>query len=263
MKQAKSIQHHLSTLFILILLFSMGCEGADSKNITIACASNVQFAMEEICSEFEKEHGLSTSLIIASSGKLTAQILEGAPYDIFISADMKFPNEVYKQGFALQKPQLYAYGQLAIVSTKPMIKADLHNLENSQIKHIAIANPKIAPYGIAAEQALRYYGYYEKLKDKLVFGESISQTNQFVSTGAAEIGFTSYSSVKAFKSKDISYFLAFEEGSYTAIEQGVVQIMQKKKDPTEAKMFYLFLFSEKAKEIFKNYGYKLPKSSLI
>jgi molybdate transport system substrate-binding protein len=263
MKFALTIHHYFASITALLLIFSLGCGRTDSKNISIACASNVQFAMEEICREFEKEHDLSTSLIIASSGKLTAQIIEGAPYDIFVSADMKFPNEVFKQGFAFAEPQLYAYGQLALVSTKSAMKADLHNLENPKINHIAIANPKIAPYGIAAEQVLRHYGYYEKIKDKLVFGESISQTNQFISTGAAEIGFTSYSSVKAFKNKDITYFSTFEEGSYSAIEQGVVQIKHSKKDPREAKMFYLFLFSEKAKEIFKNYGYKIPNGGLL
>jgi len=255
MKLGNAFHHYMALIALLLLIFSSGCEDAQPKNITIACASNVQFAMEEICTEFQKEYSISTSMIVTSSGKLTAQIIEGAPYDIFISADMKFPLEVFKKGFALAKPKRYAYGQLALVSVKQNISANLHDLDDPRIKHIAIANPKTAPYGKAAEEVLMYYGYYEKLKDKLVYGESISQTNQFISTGAAEIGFTSYSSIPAFKNKDITFFSEFEEGSYSDIEQGIVQIKQANKDPKEAEQFYLFLFSDKAKEILKEYGY--------
>ena len=262
MKIRLAIHQYIASLAAFLLIFSPGCESAHSKNITIACASNVQFAMEEICSEFEKEYGISTSMIVTSSGKLTAQIIEGAPYDIFISADMKFPYEVFKKGFAVAEPQRYAYGQLALVSVKPNLSANLHDLDDPRIKHIAVANPKIAPYGKAAEEVLRYYGIYEKFKDKLVYGESISQTNQFISTGAAEIGFTSYSSIPAFRNKDITFFSEFEEGSYSDIEQGIVQIKQANKDPKEAEQFYLFLFSDKAKEILKEYGYIIPKSEV-
>lgn len=247
-----------TSVLCLALLILLSCSRRESTSITIACASNAQYAIEELCKEFESESGLKTILVIGSSGKLTAQIKEGAPYDVFISADMKYPDEIYKNGQGLIAPQVYAYGKLALISIDPKIIADIGLLESNSIQHIAVANAKTAPYGIAAERVLRHYGLYEKVKHKLVYGESISQTNQFISTGAAELGFTSVSSIQAFDQVALSSYTNFDDNSYPLIEQGAILIKNSNRKQELAKKFYLFLFSKKAEEILLKYGYELP-----
>lgn len=242
----------------LILIVQSSCTPKSEKTVVIACASNVQFAMEELCKEFEKENSIKTSIIVASSGKLTAQIIEGAPYDIFVSADLKFPNKVYSEGKGFRKPEIYAYGQLMLISINPAISVDLNFINNEKIKHIAVANPKTAPYGRAAESVLHYYNLYEGLEKKLVYGESVSQTNQFISTGAAEIGFTSYSSLSAFPKPN--NYLLIDPDVHSPIEQGAILIKNTAKNDLDAEKFYLFLFSQKAREILIKYGYQLPNN---
>jgi molybdate transport system substrate-binding protein len=248
----------LLNLILAVFLFLNACESNTEKKVVIACAANVQFAMDELTQEFERETGIQSSIVVASSGKLTAQIREGAPFDVFVSADMKFPEEVYNSGKGIEPPKIYAYGELVLLSLDSNIKAELASLTNPNVKHISVANPKTAPYGRAAEEVLIRYGLLEKIKSKLVFGESVSQTNQFISTGAAELGFTSKSSIKAFHNPNAGYFSAFEEGSYNAIEQGVILIKNPERNLEDAKKFYLFLFSEKSREILINNGYHLP-----
>lgn len=246
------------SLVLASVLFLHSCESATNDKLVIACAANVQFAMDELTSAFEEESGIQSSIVVASSGKLTAQIKEGAPFDVFVSADMKFPEEVFKAGKGVEAPQIYAYGELILISLNPKIKADLSMLSNFDVKHIAVANPKTAPYGRAAEEVLKKYGLLEKVRPKLVFGESVAQTNQFISTRAAELGFTSKSSLLAFNNPDASYFSDFEEGSYKAIEQGAIVIKNPDRNQEAAEKFYLFLFSEKAREILQENGYSVP-----
>ena len=251
----KSSVYHL----IIVLLLSIGsCTDTKSDGITIATAANVQFAMKELAASFEKESGIATSIIIGSSGKLTAQIKEGAPFDIFVSADMKFPNELYKSGKGVEAPRIYAHGSLILLSLRKDIKPSFSILHSDKIDHIAIANSKTAPYGRAAEQMLKYYGEYESLSGKLVFGESISQTNQFIHSGAAEIAFTARSSFIAFTAFEDKSYLAIESESYDPIEQGVILLKRRNQNHVNARKFYLFLFSEKARDILKKNGYEIP-----
>src|SRR5438552_5126238 len=141
----------------LIILSCMMLFGAITsfaqKRLTVAAAANVQFVMDELKKDFEKFSGTQVNVILNSSGKLTAQIKEGAPYDIFVSADMKYPQELYKSGFAVDSPKVYANGVLVLWTTLTDIKplADLKILTSVAIKKIAIANPQTAPYGAAAE----------------------------------------------------------------------------------------------------------------
>jgi molybdate transport system substrate-binding protein len=133
---------------------------------------------------------------VSSSGKLTAQIRSGAPFEVFLSADTKYPDELHKAGFAAQAPKVYAYGSLVLWSReKRDLPQNLRFLTGPQIARIAVANPKLAPYGEAAVQALTYYKLYPKVEKKLVFGESIAQVNQYVLSGAAPVGFTAKSVV--------------------------------------------------------------------
>lgn len=228
------------------------------KRITVAAAANVQFVLQEIKKGFEKETGISVNIILNSSGKLTAQIKEGAPYDVFVSADMKYPQELYSSGFATAAPKVYANGVLVLWTMRKDIKpsADLKLLITDIIKKIAIANPQTAPYGTAAEEAMKYSKVYEQVKDKLVFGESISQTNQYILSQSADIGFTAKSIVLSNEMKGKGVWVDIDSRSYTPIEQGAVILKHGDETNKEASQkFYSYLYSAKAKNVFKKYGY--------
>ncbi len=245
----------LFTTFFLLLFTS--CEQKDKTKLTIATAANMQFAMHELTKEFTKETGVVCESITSSSGKLTAQIKEGAPYDVFVSADMKFPNKLFQTGFTTQKPKIYAYGKLVIWTMNSQLKPDFESFKIKHIKHIAMPNPKTAPYGTAAEEVLKKKNLYDKIQTKLVFGESVAQTNQFIVSYAAEIGFTAKSVVLAKNMKDKGNWKEVDENLYTPIAQGVVVLKNRNIHKNEALQFQYFLFSVKGKEILNKFGYSV------
>ena len=229
------------TIFILsITLFA--------KTINIAVAANVSYAVDDLKKEFNKLYpNTKVNVILGSSGKLTAQISNGAPYQLFISADMNYPKALYKNGYAITKPIVYAKGSLALFSTKKLdLNKGLDLLKNDNINKIAIANPKTAPYGKATVEALKKAGIYNDIKKKLVFGESISQTFAYISI-AADIGIVATSSLI----KKELHWSEIDPALYTPIKQGIVIL----KDDLDVKKFYDFILSKNAKEIFKRYGY--------
>ncbi|UII31479.1 molybdate ABC transporter substrate-binding protein [Fulvivirga ulvae] len=243
-----------SLLRSVVLLLLVACQAPEKPKLTIATAANMQFAMKELTRAFTDETGVSCDLIISSSGKLTAQIIEGAPYDVFVAANMMYPNELYNQGLTLEKPRVYAYGKLVLWSMVAGVYPTLELLSDSTIQHIALANPKTAPYGVAAIEVLRGEGLYDRLRPKLVFGESIAQTNQFITTESAEAGFTSMSVVLSPQMAGKGKWIEINPSLYTPIEQGIVVI--KNESGTEmAEEFYAFIFSQRARQILTAYGY--------
>lgn len=249
--------------FKLILVFLVFFTHTYAQ-ITLAVAANVQFAMQELKNEFKKETGIDASIILGSSGQFTAQIKEGAPYDIFISADMKYPNSLYQSKFAVSAPKIYASGSLVIWSLKKGIKLDkqLRFLLSDNIKRIAIANPAIAPYGEATIEVLKHFKIYDKVKSKLVYGESISPTNQYIVSGAADAGFTAMSVVISPQMKGKGVWMEIDPSVYSPIEQGCV-ILKYGIDhhKNESIRFFNFLFSQKAKDILRNFGYHIKGNS--
>ncbi|MBS9461668.1 molybdate ABC transporter substrate-binding protein [Flagellimonas sp. 389] len=227
--------------------------------MTIATAANMRYAIEDLVKAFTKETGIQCDLVISSSGTLTAQIKEGAPYDVFISADTKYPNDIFKSGLAKNPPKIYAYGKLVLWTMTENIVPSISILNDDSIDHIAIANPKIAPYGKAAISVLNHYKLLDKIEGKLVYGESISQTNQFILSASAELGFTSLSVVLAPELKEKGTWIELENHLYKPIAQSVVQIAHEKVNANSSKKFYDFLFSKKAKEILKNFGYSVDE----
>lgn len=229
--------------------------------ITIAVAANVSYAIESLKKEFNVIYPESkVQVILGSSGKLTAQIRHDAPYSLFMSANMKYPEALYSENIAVTKPVEYAQGALAYLSVKKQdFSKGMTLLKEGNITKIAIANPQTAPYGIAAVEALKNAKIYETVKDKFVYGESISQTVTYATT-AADIGIIAKSSLfspQMSEYKENIHWSDVNETLYTPISQGIV-ILKKGENNSEVKAFYDFMLSDKAKEIMKNFGYKVP-----
>ena len=240
-------------VYVLLVILS-SCSQRREKTLAIAVAANVQYAMEELTTVFTNESGIPCELIVGSSGKLTAQIREGAPFDVFVSADMKYPAILYGDSMTTLPPRVYGYGALVLWTSSSDLDPEINVLEGRDIHHIAIANPKTAPYGEAAVQALNYFQLYEAVKHKLVFGESISQTNRFIESGAAEIGFTAKSIVLSPGMSGKGKWIELDQQAYTPIAQTAV-IIRHTEVKEEAKKFYTFLFSSRSREILNKYGY--------
>ncbi|MDN6280576.1 MAG: molybdate ABC transporter substrate-binding protein [Psychroflexus sp.] len=236
------------------LLLLVSCQEETSEKIEIAAAANMQFPIKELTASFEEKTGIPTSVSIASSGKLTNQIKNGAPYEVFLSADMGYPEELYKKDFTAGKPKAYAFGKLVLWTTGEDAPS-LNILKEEKIKHIAIGNPRLAPYGVAAKSVLKKHKLYSILKEKYVMGESITQVNQFITSNAADIGFTALAVVKSPNNRDIGKWIEIPDTSYAPIGQGTVLIKQEGKISDKAQQFYDFLFSQKARNILSNYGY--------
>ena len=242
-------------LSILLSLVSL-----HSGEIKIAVAANVSYAIEPLKKAFHEMHpDTKIEVILGSSGKLTAQIKNGAPYELFLSANMKYPEALYKEGLAVTEAIVYAQGSLAYLSVNEQnLSKGMALLTDNNISKIAIANPKTAPYGAAAAEALKNADLYDVLKEKFVYGESISQTVTYATT-AADIGFIAKSSLY---SPQMSHFkkglnwIEVNERLYTPIDQGMV-ILKKGEGNSEVKAFYDFMLSAEAREILKNFGYKV------
>jgi len=248
-------------LFALTLsIFSSSCTSSNNKVLTIATAANMQFAMEELVDIFQEENNIQCELITGSSGKLTAQILESAPYDLFVSADTFYPFELSQKGNTLSEPINYAIGQLVLWSWKKRANLTLESLLNDDIHHIAIANPKTAPYGLAAQQTLYALNLYDTLQQKLVYGESISQTNQFITSQAAEIGFTAKSTVFSPQMKGKGTWISIDTSLYEKIIQALVPLKNQRGLEKEIYQFIEFIKSTKGRATLEKYGYLLPEN---
>ncbi len=247
-------------ILIFILLFLLPLH-TFAEEITVAATANIGSALEELKVEFEKDSGDKLKVIIGSSGKLTTQIENGAPFDIFMSADMKYPQTLFEEGLAAQAPKVYAYGVLVLWSTKNLdLSTGVNVLTGPEIKKIALANPQVAPYGREAVNVLKYYKLYSDVTKRLVYGESIAQANDFISTQSADIGFTSKSTVLSPDLKDKGVWTEIPAESYNRIAQGMIILKHGKKNNLEtAQKFYDFVFSAKAKSILKKYGYLIDE----
>jgi len=252
----------MKKLILITLTFLLAAPlAAFASEITVAGAANLQLTLEDLKAEFTKETGIDVKTVIGSSGKLTSQIENGAPFDVFLSADMKYPAKLFKDGFSSQEPKIYVYGTLVLWTMKDLDlpTVGIGALGGPGVQKIALANPELAPYGREAVNALKFYKIYDQLQKELVFGESISQVNQFIKTGAADIGFTAESVVLASNMKGKGKWVEVDPQSYKPIAQGLIVLKYGDQNHSkEAKEFYDFLFSSEAQEIFKKYGYKLP-----
>lgn len=245
-------------MYRIMIIFLLFTNVLLAEKITIAVAANVSYAIEELKAEFAKvKPNVEVLVILGSSGKLRAQIKNGAPYGLFMSANMKYPQALFDDKIAITKPAVYAQGTLAYFSVKKRdFSQGMELLEREDIRRIALANPKTAPYGKAAMEAIQNAGLREKIKDKFVYAESISQTVSYAVT-ATDIGLIAKSALHSPKMtmyKEGVNWSGVRAELYTPIKQGIV-LLKHAQGSKSYQAFYDFVLSDRAKEIFKKYGY--------
>lgn len=242
---------------LVVLMLISGCTRTPPA-LTIAAAANTRAAVEEIAKAFTSQTSIPCDIIISSSGKLAAQIQAGAPYDVFLSADMGYPAELFNAGKAVDSPVVYAYGELIIWWNNNKYKPQTVIEALGEMDHIAIANPSLAPYGSAAVEALKGFGLYETVNGKLVFGQNITQVNQFIISGTVDAGFTAKSAVLDTEESMEGKWLAVDDNLYEPIAQGLVIIKQRPRT-ADARRFVDFLYTPRSQLILRSYGYKPGK----
>jgi len=247
----------LTTLFSSLLLFA---NLTFAQGATVAVAANMKDAFGEIASAFKATGKAEMRVVYGSSGNFTAQIMNGAPFNLFIAADERFPLELYKNGKTMNEGSVYAIGKLALIA-KTSSGIELHDSKTEISKaimkanKIAIAKPELAPYGKAAMEYLKAEGLWDLAKDKLVYGDNIGLATTYVVTGAADIGFTALSLAKSPEVTKTTRFVLLSSKLYEPIQQRMVLI---KGAPQEAQDLYQFMQGQQAKSILQKYGYTTP-----
>lgn len=244
----------LATLIVALLASA----GALADEVQVAVAANFTGPIQVISALFERDTGHKIVASYGATGKFYAQITNGAPFEVLLSADDETPARLVKEGYGVAgTPFTYAIGKLVLWSAKPgLVDAKGEVLKKGGFKHIALANPKTAPYGAAAMQAMGKLGVVDAIKPLIVQGENISQTQQFISTGAAELGFVAYSQV--IKNGQIGSGSGWlvPANLYDPIRQDAV-ILAKGKDKPTAAALMAYLKGPKALEVIKSFGYEL------
>ena len=243
---------------LLLLLLVAALVKINAQSITIAAAADLRNALDDITKLYkEKYPDAKVDVIFGSSGNLYQQITNQAPFDLFFSADVSFPNKLEEQKLTAGKSTIYAVGHLVLWSATKDVSKGLDLLKSDEIKKISIANPEVAPYGKRAVESLNYYKLYDIIKDKIVKGDNVSQAAQFVLTGNAEVGLIALSlALSPEMSAKGKYFL-IDEKSYSKLEQAYV-ILNKSENKKELLDFVKFLDTKKVKDILSKYGFKLP-----
>ena len=231
---------------------------AAAQEITVAAASDLQFAMQDIAARFENESGRHVKVVYGSSGNFFQQIQNGAPFDLFFSANLDYAKKLEAAGFA-EPGTLYQYatGKIVIwapVDSKVNLKKGLQALLDPAVRKIAIANPEHAPYGQAAVAAMKKENIYDRLAGKLVLGENISQTASFALSGSADVGIVALSLAVSPNMKGKGRYVELPTEDYPAIEQGCVLLKASlKKEPARA--FLEFFKTPAVTELLRAYGF--------
>lgn len=243
---------------LLALVLILAPARAAAKSLTLAVAASMMPAMEALEDDFRAQTGAGLTLVPGSSGKLAAQIREGAPFDVFISADSQYPDLLAAQGHGEGAPVLYAYGNLVIWTLRELDVSKGFALVDAA-KKIAVADPKVAPYGRAAVAALKAAGAYEKAQSKLVYGEAVSQVNSFITSKAADFGLTAKSVVLAPAMRGVGRWADVDPSLYEPIGQGLIVLKKGARDePALCRRFVAFMAGPKARATLTRLGYRLP-----
>jgi len=248
---------------ILIALLAVGSISQLSwaQEITVAAAADLQFAMQDVTARFQKETGKTVKVTYGSSGNFFQQIQNGAPFDMFFSANLDYPKKLESAG--LIEPgsfSPYANGKIVIWiknESKLDLKSGLQALLDPAVKKIAVANPQHAPYGQVAVAAMQKVNIYDKVKDKFVLGENISQTASFVVSGAADVGIVALSLALSPNMKDKGRYVEVPSGDYPPIEQACV-ILKSSKNKETAGQFLSYFKSAAVADLLRSYGFDVP-----
>jgi molybdate transport system substrate-binding protein len=254
---------NLSRLLVavaLFLIFRLTREPCAAQEITVGAAADLQFVMQDVEARFQKETGKTVKLIYGSSGNFAQQLQNGAPFDMFFSANLDYPRRLEAEGL-IEPGSFYQYAIGKIViwvpnDSKLDVGPGLKALLDPSIKKIAIANPEHAPYGKAAIAAMQKENIYAQVKDKFVLGENISQTASFVASGSADVGILALSLALSPNMKDKGRYTEIPAADYPAIEQACV-IMRSSKNKEIAQQFLKFIQSAPVKELFQKYGFAI------
>ncbi len=251
----------IRVILVLCLFVITSVNLAVAEEITIAAASNLNFAFREIATEYEKASGNQVRLTFGSSGNFYAQIQNGAPFDLFFSADIEYPQKLEEVGLTVPGSLYqYAIGRIVLWTgheSRIDVTKGMEALREPTVKKVAIANPKHAPYGRAAVAAMEYFKVYDQVKDKLVLGENISQAAQFIESGACDIGIIALSLAVTPVMKSKGMYWEIPAGAHLPLEQDVV-ILKSSKQQESAKQFLAFIKGVQGQEIMKRNGFTQP-----
>ena len=249
---------------VIIALFVFVISGVSlalGEDITIAAASDLNFAFKELVTEYEKTTGNHVKLTLGSSGNFFSQIQNGAPFDLYFSADIGYPKKLEEAGLTVPGSLYpYAVGRIVLwigTGSHLDLSKGLESLRDPTIKKIAIANPKHAPYGRAAVASMEHFKVYDQVKDKLILGENISQAAQFIESGACDAGIIALSLALAPAMKAAGQYWEIPATAHSPLEQGAV-ILKQSKNPEAARQFLEFIKGPQGQEIMKRYGFTLP-----
>jgi molybdate transport system substrate-binding protein len=236
------------------------------SQIAIAAAADLTYALSEVIASYKNANPhAAVSVTYGSSGKLCTQIAQGAPFDLFMSADISYPKQLVATGLAIEPITPYGFGRIVLWSTTfNASHLSLSELLSNKIKHIAIADPAHAPYGIRAQEALKKAGLWDVVLPRLVFGENIVQAAQFVYSGNAEVGIIALSVVLSPELVKKGGYSMIPDSLHQPLKQGfVITAFGKENNFTSAKDFVQFLTTPKSRDIMEKYGFSLPKQSII
>jgi molybdate transport system substrate-binding protein len=261
-KSSSKEDRKMKGFFAVVLLVVCAVCPVSAEEITVAAASDLNFAIKEVISEFEKQTGHRVKLSLGSSGNFYAQLQQGAPFDLYFSADIGYPKKLEEAGLTVPG-SLYRYAVGRVVLWAPKTSSldmakGLAVLREPTIKKIAIANPKHAPYGRAAVAAMEHAQVYADVKDRLVLGENISQAAQFIESGACDVGIIALSLALAPAMKSVGSYWEIPAEAHPPLEQGAT-ILKQSKNQELARSFLAFLQGPQGQEIMIRYGFTLPK----
>jgi molybdate transport system substrate-binding protein len=259
----------IGKLVVAVLACSLttfsGCSNAKRKHreVSVAAAADLKFAFEELAIAYQNQHpDIKVTVTYGSSGNFYAQLSNKAPFDIYLSADIDYPRKLIDSGLALKDSEfLYAVGHIVVWvpngSPLEVEKLGIQAVSDPLVKKVAIANPKHAPYGRAAEAALKKFGVYDQVKDRLVLGENIAQAAQFVESGSADVGIIALSLARAPAMQQKGRYWMVPLDAYPRLEQGGV-ILSWVKDPEPTRALQVFMTGTEGRAILKQYGFLLP-----
>jgi molybdate transport system substrate-binding protein len=263
--QAETLPSRLAALALVALFAIQSISPAQAQTPdvpNIAAASDLKFALDEIAAKFAEETGMTVQPTYGSSGNFFRQIAQGAPFQMFLSADEAFIQRLHEQGRTVDGGQLYAVGRIVLfapmgspIEVDGMLSDLKAAVEDGRLTRFAIANPEHAPYGRAAEEALRSQGLWEAILNKLVLGENVSQAAQFATTGSAQGGIFAYSLALSPAVNSLGDYVLLPEEWHGPLRQRMALI----KDAGEtARAFHAYVQEPEARAIFRRYGFALP-----